>query len=64
MTVLHISVQIFGRTVRIADKSQITPLPAGSILIIPPPDGGAGHVVPVEYLPNGDVRGHPAMVGA
>lgn len=58
----NIAVEIFGRVVRIADRSKLTALPAGSILIIPPPDGAAGYLIPVEYLPNGDCRGHPALL--
>jgi hypothetical protein len=64
MTVLHVTVLFHGRNVKIPDGAKLAILPGDSLLVIPPPDGRAGHVVPVEYLPNGDVRGHPSLVAA
>ena len=60
-------VEIFGRMRVIASGSKLFVLPAGSILVCPPPlaeyrTGERGCLYPIEYLPNGDDRTHPTLL--
>jgi hypothetical protein len=58
-SIVRITVEVYGRDVTVMAGSKIVALPNGSILILPP---AGAHQIPVEITPDGDCRGHPALV--
>jgi hypothetical protein len=59
LSIVRVVLSVYGRDVTVMAGSKIMALPSGSILVLPP---AGTHQIPVEITPEGDSRGHPALV--